>query len=205
MKIIPYSENFLKDFVNGYIEVWKAPPWNEAYKCVKCGQNYGSSYTKNFCEKDGSELEDFWKPDKVIEDLKFAMSQKDAVVLLAINGDDRVVGFTVWYGIDTTTIKRLELSNELVDFLFQKYKRVAYGDELGVQEEYRKNGIGSILTATAQEILKQKGYKAVFARTDKNSLALPLLLKQGFEVIEKNGRQIVDPKWGNRLYFVKEL
>jgi ribosomal protein S18 acetylase RimI-like enzyme len=121
-----------------YCQIWKEPPW----------------------------LEDFWKSDKVLDDMKKQLSKDSSICIFAetINPHLCIVGFTWGYVVSQADMRSI-CGNNSLDFIFNGGK-VFYVDELGVSASHRNCGIGKSLTKELINLVKEKLIKTAVLRTN---------------------------------------
>jgi ribosomal protein S18 acetylase RimI-like enzyme len=162
------SDNFLQDCAQLYCEIWKEPPWNE----------------------------NFWKTEKVVNEIRSQMNYPGAEGYLAFENCE-VIGFTWGYQIDLKDMVEISGSQE-INFLFENGNKIFYVDELGVKKEYRHNEIGKGLTERILLSAKKNGSNLAILRTDKKAgAAKKLYRKIGFQDL-----CIRDANYPDRTYWL---
>ena len=158
----PYKDSDLQELIKVYKSAFAEPPWNET-----------------------------WTSEEIIEDLEFAKSQKDPIVLVA-EKDDGLTGFTWGY--------RLPLKK--FPFLIGKVSdNVSYVDEISIRGNARRQGMGSLLVNGFQRIVNGQGIDEVVLRTDeRNPASMALFKKLGYESFG-----VYDPKYPDRIYLRRKL
>lgn len=158
-----------------YCRIWQEPPWNE----------------------------DFWEPEKVVNDILVQIDKDDSELLFACQlsiPHPEVVGFTWGYGVSAEEMREICACNEL-DSLFSNGRTVFYIDELGVSSSHRKHGLGERLSNFLLDSLASSGFHQVALRTDVAATAArSLYAKIGFRELP-----VRDANYVNRTYWVKEL
>ena len=208
-----------------YIEIWKDEPWNEDRKCPKCPEgknNFGRNFKNTFCPIDGSKLVPYWTIDGVISDLEKELNKRDSICLVAetigkqiyrdfgatirfkksgIKKIDKgtIIGFTWGYGINREDVFRLTRSIEFTDSI--NNRRIAYIDEIGVLNDFRRLGIGEELCNSLIYTFNEKNYDLILTRTNpKAEAAISLFKKLGFK-----NTGIKDPIYSERVYLLKNF
>lgn len=181
--------------VKVYKSAFAEPPWDEFTKCAMCGVNYGIGETANppkQCKKCSNplRLKEFWSTEEIKSDLEFAFSQNAAIVLIAEL--DEIVGFTWGYQIP---LNKFPFLNGLVN------QEANYMDEIAVNGNMRKRGIGKLLGQTYIERIRVANTPEIILRTDeRNSSSMALFQSLGFE-----NMHILDPDYDYRVYLRREL
>lgn len=142
-----------------YCQIWLEPPWSE----------------------------DFWQPEKVLEEMQQQLALPEASGLLATSSDETVVGFTWGYRVSLEELGRLSGGCSFSQLLGGK---IFYIDELGVANSWRHHGLGHLLTRGLLSEVGKQGFNSVILRTDISALAARRLYQEiGFRelaVIDKN-------------------
>ena len=203
MIIRPYQESDFKELVEVYQSAFAEPPWNEFMKCVSCEVEYSKEEAetpKETCKKCGEllKLTPYWSAKNIRDDLEFALSQPNQIVLVAKNKNGST-GFTWGY----------KLPFEKFPFLEGKVsEQSVYMDEIAVKGNKRQKGVG---TALGREFLvkaNEEGILEAILRTDeRNSASMALFRKLGFSSIPDTSERgkVYDPKFPNRIYLRKAL
>lgn len=159
----PYTGRDLRQVIRVYQKAFAEPPWNE-----------------------------IWSDDQVIEDMRFAFSQKDSFALVAEEKKDQLAGFTWGY----------LLPLEKFPFLQGRVKESSsYMDEVAVSKETRRKGIGSLLCQAYIEKVAEQGIQEIVLRTDqRNTASMALFQKNGFRSLG-----IYDPKYQDRIYLARSI
>ncbi|MDM5227213.1 GNAT family N-acetyltransferase [Cytobacillus sp. NJ13] len=119
----------------------------------------------------------FGESDQLVSKMK---SKPQLLLLVAMDGE-KVIGYKMGYAIDQDTF---------------------YSWLGGVDPDYRKNGIASMLMERQHGYLKEKGYKVVRTKTmNKWRSMLILNIKHGFDVIEA----YIDEKGLHKIVLEKRL
>ena len=166
------SKDALMAWANLYCEIWKEPPWNE----------------------------DFWKSVDVIADFQKEMRNPHAEAFLSF-AEQKVVGFTHGYSVSKDELGVIAGSN-LLDGLFEKSDRLYYVDELGVQKDYRGQGMAMSLS---RELMRAAhvyhGIQKTVLRTDTEAIpARKVYCALGFKEVT-----VHDAKYPNRTYWIHSL
>lgn len=141
-----------------------------------------------------------WASDEVLKDMKYALSQKNPIMLVAaengpVGDDSRIVGFTWGYSIVPAKFPFLA---DFVDI-----STCGYIDEVAVDAGYRKIGVATLLTKQCISRAAEMGMSRLFLRTDEsNTAAMNLYASLGFEKVltGKTLTPIYDPVYKNRIY-----
>lgn len=157
------------------------------FTCVNFDEKFRKSLVKLYKEiwKEPPWCEYFWTDKMVNEDIDYALSQKDFIGKLAVNSNN-VKGFTWGYLLPKEKFQFLDL------------KEAIYIDELAVEKNHRKKGIGSNLTNMLVNDARKLGYKIATLRTDINGGAYKFYLDLGFDDI-----RVKDPQYPERTYMRK--
>jgi len=160
-----------------YCRIWKEPPWNE----------------------------DDWTIPIVLGKIRAALAKPEFIGFLAFvkdkpDGFARVKGFT--WGFLVNAGEMAEISgNTLLNPLFERYARIFYLAELGVDSGWRDKGFGSTLSEYLIRQAKLQGVDAIVLRTDIE--AIP-----GRKLYERLGfieLPITDQRFPGRSYWVLAL
>ena len=194
--IRPYRESDIDQVIAVYKSAFAEPPWDEFKKCSACNTGYGikeSERAEDACKKCDSPLElvDFWSSEEIIQDLEFALSQQNKLVLVAEN-NARIAGFTWGY----------KLPFEKFPFLEGKISpSTLYMDEIAVRGDKRLKGVGTRLGEAFLDSAKAQGLEEAILRTDeRNPASIALFRKLGFREIG-----IKDPEFPSRTYMKKVI
>ncbi len=153
-----------------YCDIWKEEPW----------------------------LEDYWKPEEVVIDLFQEMMRPGAEGFLAMLDYKVVVGFTHGYSVGRAELEEIAGSN-LLDSLFINNDRIFYIDELGVDRNYRGQGIAHKLTAMLISEARRNG--PVILRTDTRAHAA----RHVYEKLKFKELDVHDAKYPERTYWLLEV
>jgi len=129
----------------------------------------------------------FWTDKMVNEDVDYAIKQKDFISKLAVNKNN-VKGFIWGYSLPQEKFQFLNLGE------------ATYIDELAVEREFRKMGIGTRLIEMLINDARKLGYETITLRTDINGSAYKFYLDLGFQDMK-----IRDPKYSQRTYMIKTI
>lgn len=205
----PYCEEDREQVIELYQSSFAEPPWNEYMKCSSCGVEYGEAevqtiiekenahYCKNCCEP--LKFEEFWSREAVKEELEFAPSSQDSIVLVA-EDKDGIAGILWGYRV----------SFEKYPFLEDKAGEDAnYWDTVAVKKDRRRMGVATLLGESYLERAKRLGVSQVVGRIREEMEKTHLLVKKfGFSVIPEQQNptsRSYDPKFPNNLYLTKCL
>ena len=165
------SRAILKRVAVLYCEIWKEPPW----------------------------LEYFWTIEGVDKDLKALLTTSGAEFFVAYLNSE-VIGFVGGYPMTRSAMRRI-CGNCSLDHLFKKEARAFYAAELGVSLEYRNSGIGRALASLMLQEARERGFRVVVLRTDRNAVAARVLYQSlGFRELPTR-----DARHHNRTYWVLDL
>ena len=157
-----YDVRDLPQLIEVYQSAFAEPPWNET-----------------------------WRPEEIKQDLDFAFSEKEPIVLVA-ETEKILVGF-VW-GYNLPLEKFPWLKNIIGN-------NTNYMDEIAVKGNKRVRGIARIMGEKYLERVARKNLDGVVLRTDIwNSASMALFRRLGFK-----NTGIFDPKYRDRIYLYKEL
>jgi len=150
-------------FVTCYKEVFAEAPWNEWKKCPVCQKYWGqkdfdllASWDFRHC---GAGLVDFWPNEQVFNDLN-QITEKGSCWLAydSDNEDHPLIGFCMGYPISANELEvqlGIKFGAELRKQL-GNHETVAYQDDVGVIDEYRKQGVAKeMVTRRLQDFLGQ--------------------------------------------------
>ena len=129
----------------------------------------------------------FWTDKMVNEDIDYAIKQEDFISKLAVKRNN-VKGFTWGYSLPQEKFQFLNLDEAV------------YIDELAVETEFRKKGIGTRLTEMLISDARKLGYDTVTLRTDINGGAYKFYLDLGFDDMK-----VRDPNYPERTYMIKTI
>ncbi|MEK6811426.1 MAG: GNAT family N-acetyltransferase [Nanoarchaeota archaeon] len=144
------------------------------------------------CKKCSSPLKltEFWSTEEIKSDLEFALSQKATIALVADSNE--LVGFTWGYQVP---LNKFPFLNGLVN------ERANYMDEIAVDGNARKRGIGKLLGQTYIDKLTIANVPEIVLRTDqRNTSSMNLFKSLGFESM-----QVTDPDYNYRIYLRRIL
>jgi ribosomal protein S18 acetylase RimI-like enzyme len=194
--IQPYKQSDVERIIEVYKSAFAEPPWDEFKKCTACEVEYGikeSEIAGKKCKKCESPLElvDFWSSEEIVQDLEFALSQPNTVVLVAENTQG-LAGFIWGY----------KLPLDKFPFLQGKVgPSTIYIDEIAVRGDKRLRGVGTMLGKAFLEAAKAQSIAESTLRTDeRNPASIALFKKLGFEEIG-----VSDPEYPNRVYMKKVI
>lgn len=149
-----------------YCEIWREPPWNE----------------------------DFWTVEGVIADIEKQFNNRNAVMMIGINGLG-IVGFT--WGYEVEIEEACSMCGHNISPRFINGARLFYIDELAVASRKRERGLGFRLTFDCLSEARQHGLTASFLRTDINAIpARKVYSKLGFK-----DSSLKDPEHPDRTYW----
>ena len=196
-----YQPSDLSQLIQVYKSAFAEPPWNEYMKCIACSVEYGRQEVTGLCERkickkcnQPLKLVEFWSEADITNDLGFALTQPNSIVLVAEN-NDKLAGMTWGY----------RLPFDKFPFLDGKVSvESSYMDEISVRGDIRLKGIGTLLGRAYIETVRQQGLFEVVLRTDeRNTSSMSLFKKLGFSGIPSTEDQrsiIYDPQFLNRVY-----
>lgn len=205
----PYrDEEDREQVIDIYQSSFAEPPWNEYMKCSSCGIEYGEAEVQTLIEKEDArckkcceplKLEEFWSRENVKEELEFALSSQDSIVLVA-EDKDGIAGILWGY----------KVSFGKCPFLEGKVREDAnYWDTVTVKKGRRGMGVATLLGESYLERAKRLGVSQVVGRIREEVEQTHLLVKKfGFSVIPEQrdpSKRIYDPNYHNNLYLTKCL
>lgn len=208
----PYRESDLDEIIKVYKSAFAEPPWNEYMKCSACGVDYSREESAEAakargigCKKCDSPLKlvEFWSTEDIVEDLEFALSQPSPIVIVAETAAEKgkeIAGMTWGY----------RLSRWNLPFLNGKASENAiYMDEIAVNANFRKIGVGTSLGKEFIKAAGAQGASEVVIRTDeRNPASMALFRKLGLTGIPDAGNpkgKVYDPTYPNRIYLSMQV
>lgn len=160
------DENLFLKLVECYRKVFGAAPWYEWKLCSICSTKWGIKESEGMLSHCGFPVIDFWPKEKVIDDILNEVTN-EASCWLALYQNE-VVGFTWGYPVTPFDLeKKLGLygvRNSLQNY-FGNIEYVAYQDELGVLEEWRRQNIAKNLYDIRLSDFIKNGLKVGVVRT----------------------------------------
>ncbi|MFH1071991.1 MAG: GNAT family N-acetyltransferase [Nanoarchaeota archaeon] len=200
----PYTARDLEQLIAVYKSAFAEPPWNEYVKCASCNVEYGIVESQSpgpYCKKCNAllELTEYWSSEDIVQDMEFALSQPDPILLVAENSTG-LAGFTWGY----------RLPREKFPFLAGKIAEdTNYMDEISVCGSKRLKGIATQLGSAYLENARAQGMREVVLRTDeRNTASMSLFWKLGFSGIPDPGNSrgsVYDPDFQYRIYLKRAL
>lgn len=157
-----YNEKDLRQLIRLYQQAFAEPPWNET-----------------------------WSDEDVEKDLRFALSQSQPIVLVAMD-NETLVGTSWGY----------KLPLEKFPFLRGRVNpSCSYMDEMAVNAQIRQQGIGKMLgNAYFTEARQQKIPEIVLRTDERNNASMALFRSLGFNLLG-----VRDPQYNNRQYLSRLL
>jgi ribosomal protein S18 acetylase RimI-like enzyme len=153
-----------------YCEVWREPPWNE----------------------------DFWTTEGVLKDIEREMQRSGARCFHA-TAKGSVVGFTWGYQVTGEDLAVISGNPNLLRCL-PEGSSCFYIDELAVQKESRKHGVGRRLTEALMRAAFEVGVTVLLLRTDEKAFAARMFYRDlGFKELS-----VRDSKYPGRTYWMKQ-
>lgn len=67
-----------------------------------------------------------------------------------------------------------------------RIKEIAFGEEIGVKKEFRKNNIATLMLEYIFNYYKKKGYKKFMGVIDKNAKSFGLIKKLNLKIVKNN-------------------
>jgi ribosomal protein S18 acetylase RimI-like enzyme len=167
------GERLLRETARLYCDIWKEPPW----------------------------CEDFWKIEDVMQDIENQSRKKNAILLVALDDQENVIGFTWGYQINSDELSKISGHNyEFWDNITGK-DGIFYVDEFGVRSDWRGNGVGQNLAVELINKIPRSEIKVATLRTDVGA-------KPARTVYEKIGFRelpIRDKKHQDRSYWLMKF
>jgi len=206
INIRPFKTSDLVQLIHVYRSAFAEPPWNEFMKCSCCNVEYSkkevdSSNRGQKCKKCDQPLNlvEFWSETEITEDLNYASSQQNPLILVA-ESKNVIIGMSWGYKIPL----------EKFPFLTGKVSPESnYMDEIAVRGDSRLRGIGTIIGETYISKVRQQGLKEIVLRTDeRNTSSMKLFNKLGLSSIsdlDSSRGKVYDPEFTNRIYLRREL
>lgn len=197
------TQDLLEKFIRVYQEVFADPPWNEWLHCPICHKHWGIEQKAevealNF-QHCHVAMEEFWPHDTVESDLRHELEGKSSCWLAFLN--DRVIGFCFGYGITPEKLEeKLKLPGcaETIKNNCENAGTIAYHDDLGVLNEFRKLGVAKKLFELHLNDMIAQGLKFGIGRTkqsDPPSVTYVWFKRIGYQVIDsyppEDGRVIM--------------
>lgn len=188
-KIDPNNTDQLYQLVDLYCyRMWGSEDSFGEYKqCPKCRRYFSEEKVAELslirCPDCQIELEDAWKPERVEKDIRGQLQKPGAIGFVAVVRS-KVIGFAWTYFITPDEIRKhwgQEVTAKLAKLVTGQ--TIIYFDELGVEQSWRRQGIGTALvTACLKQYQNIGNDPLVFLRTHQNSPGLRLYTKIGLEV-----------------------
>lgn len=164
--IRPYTEEDLQQIISIYQCAFAEPPWNEA-----------------------------WSAQAIIDDLRYAQSQPDSIVLVASEKND-VIGFAWGYRIPLEKFPRLRGIAASASYL----------DEIAIDRTSRCRGVGMALGAAYLRSAAACGSTQSVLRTDeRNAASMGLFSRLGYVPLDAAGKALYDPQYPSRIYLQRSL
>lgn len=151
-RIEPFKNpEVVAQIVTIYQQSFGNEPWNEGYKCVVCEHviPLGNCEPElcSACIITGNliPMVPYWPTEKVMGDFYREMGKRDAVCLVAKDGEE-VIGFAWGYKIEMneSTNKNLEAPRLHI----MRTGCIPYLDEVAVSPPYRRKGVAELLVRT---------------------------------------------------------
>ncbi len=152
-------QHYLKDLVSCYRRVFGGEDWRE-WKLCPSGHKFSFSKSADldFCPVCGQKLSYYWPAETVEKNILYDFYLPQSVFVIAVDGQDRVIGFTWGYAMDKVAAREKfdgHLPNNLIKLL-GKQKYFWYQNEIGVAEEYRHLGLASRLYKMRMSLVLEK-------------------------------------------------
>lgn len=161
-KIRAYSEEDLEKIIEIYKRAFAEPPWNER-----------------------------WTDEEVKQDLEYAMSQRNPLVLVATRRD-AFLGFAWGYELP---IEKFPFLQGIVN------EKSMYIDDIAVDPNFRAQRVGRKLTLNFLYSSIDAEFDQVVLRTDEtNKASMALFTSVGFSNLG-----VYDPQFPTRIYLKREL
>lgn len=169
-----------------YCEIWREPPWDE----------------------------DFWTIDGVVDDMINQLSKPNAIFLFMEIlpprdrelhcchqiEDPEITGFTWGYEVSVADLSEISGVSELRWRKIIDANRAFYIDELGVEKNHRRRGVGKELTERLLIQAANLGIDCAILRTAVKAVAARNLYQRlGFRELD-----IADVKYPDRTYWLKK-
>jgi len=132
-----FNGNLAEKCAKLYCQIWKEPPW----------------------------CENFWKPEKVLSNLKEEVTKQSALCLMATLPSQEVIGFSWGYEVSGNDLVKISGQDQLSQAL-NGSNGAFYISELGVDAKKRQKGIGRQLTQKLLQHASDCGYGKIILRTD---------------------------------------
>lgn len=201
--------NLLERLIDCYRAVFAGEPWNEWKKCCLCGSKWGIREESKIAVLDfkhcGQPVVDFWHRETVRKDICEEIILEASCWVAVKNSN--IIGFCWGYPIE---LKDLEEKLKLPDFVkrtsmhLNQERYVAYQDEIGVLEEYRRHGIATEMFLRRLKDFQSLGLAVGIIRTlnDESSVPYKWYRKLGYYILDQYKRH--DPK-DNRVILARSL
>ena len=112
----------------------------------------------------------------------------------------RIIGFTWGYSVSRQELAKIA-GGEQLDFITENDPRIFYIDELGVNIQNRRKGVGERLTTELLNHARRGGFRKVVLRTDLSAVpAHRLYARLGFSELD-----VKDGRHENRNYWLLNL
>lgn len=172
MGLLPTWDHLTRQLVECYREVFADTPWNEWYKCTKCGEHWG---TKDKVQLEhwgwhhcGKKLVEFWPREKVLQDLKRELTPSTScwISIEDDGGKGKLVGFCWGYEISAKKLEKelgIKFKRKLDECVGQG--RIAYQDDMGVLSSHRNRGIAKELFRVRLDDFLEEGLEIGIVRT----------------------------------------
>jgi ribosomal protein S18 acetylase RimI-like enzyme len=187
-------DNTEKDkIVKTYAQVFAGAPWYEQFSCVYCGKGYGTpegtiesvvqkygTCTNDNCTKPDTDLNivstyegAYYNAEekRIVKELgKEILSdalQQEYFFGVAAKTAEKYVGFSWGYKLpkERSPSVWFDAVQEKLTDMGVDTEKVFYAAEIGVLNEYRRNGIATTLTSERMNYAKNNGFEKVVLRT----------------------------------------
>ena len=138
-----------------------------------------------------------WTNDQVVKEVRSYKKMEDPIFIF-VHVHGRVVGFCSGYFLSKKQMQE-KCGSDAFDHLFDSKKKIFYLAEVGIMKGFRLKGLGEILMKKLISHAELKSADILLGRTVAFE-AIQLLEKIGFR-----DSQIMDKKFVQRAYFIKEL
>lgn len=179
------------ELIECYRQVFADAPWNEWLLCPVCGRYWGRQALSELTAMDfshcGQLLVDYWSPRQVALDLRHEITDETSCWLASAGS--KVIGFCWGYEISLPELEQ-KLDLEITSSLIERFgaARIGYQDEVGVINEWRRQGIGKQLVRRRLEDFLARGLDVGIVRTralPEPSVTYAWYLQLGYQVIKR--------------------
>lgn len=136
-----------------------------------------------------------WTIGQAFDILKSIPAHDGGLLYFAVH-DGKIIGAVGGFPVSCPDFLAESHQTDIPD-LFNRYRQVFYCDELFVAREYRRHGVGRVLSEYLKQGALEKGSQCLVLRTNKSAKARELYKSQGFV-----DTGIEDKKFPDRTYWI---